>query len=266
MPHDSIQLRLGQRRELRAFHVHVGAAAMDGRADRCRRIGRHRRQIRAERVRKGDVRDNPAAEERADAPFRPIEKLIGHEDVERPVFLLRLPTALADRMRSTPSSLKPKIFARKFSSEGRIRCPAPCRARNATRLPRKRADDVRTRRIAERSRECTFFAVGQFGHVVQAAAADDANCGMRHCAVEMPRPAASAPRGCPAGDGRIVREEYQRLAASASSSNAFLAASDVHRIQIEAQDPRVRQVRSGRHADRRRKPLASPPDSIQIIW
>ena len=49
---------------------------------------------------------------------------------------LRLPTALADRMYSTPSIFMPKMLARKFSSEGSSRCPAPCRARNATRLPR----------------------------------------------------------------------------------------------------------------------------------
>src|SRR5438132_3105880 len=48
---------------------------------------------------------------------------------------LRLPTADAEISRSMPSSLNPKIFARKFSSDGRIRWPAPCRARNATRLP-----------------------------------------------------------------------------------------------------------------------------------
>src|SRR5258706_8652967 len=48
---------------------------------------------------------------------------------------LRLPTALAERMYSTPSVLSPKMFALKFSSDGEIRWPAPWRARNATRFP-----------------------------------------------------------------------------------------------------------------------------------
>src|SRR5262245_36819379 len=48
----------------------------------------------------------------------------------------RLPTALADTIRSTPSSLNAKILARKLSSDGRIRWPTPWRARKATRLPR----------------------------------------------------------------------------------------------------------------------------------
>ncbi len=41
------------------------------------------------------MRDEAAAEERADAAFRAIEELIGHEDVERPVLLLEA----ADRAR-----------------------------------------------------------------------------------------------------------------------------------------------------------------------
>ncbi len=69
----------------------------------------------------------------------------------------------------------PKMFARKFSSDGIRRCPAPWRARNATRLPRSvpitYGPDGSPNGVVER----LLFAVGQFGHVVQAAAADDAN-------------------------------------------------------------------------------------------
>ena len=46
-------------------------------------------------MRERDVRDEPAAEERADAPLRAIEELIGHDDVERLVLLLQA----ADRAR-----------------------------------------------------------------------------------------------------------------------------------------------------------------------
>src|SRR5688572_2460073 len=48
----------------------------------------------------------------------------------------RLPTALAEMIRSTPSILNPNILARKLSSDGSRRWPAPCLARNATRFPR----------------------------------------------------------------------------------------------------------------------------------
>ena len=60
---------------MRAFHVDVGAAAMDGGPDGLRAVGGRRRQIRADRMRKGDVRDEAAAEKRADAALRAIEKL-----------------------------------------------------------------------------------------------------------------------------------------------------------------------------------------------
>jgi hypothetical protein len=46
-----------------------------------------------------------------------------------------LPTADADRIHSAPSSLKPKMLARKFSSDGMIECRRPWRARKATGRP-----------------------------------------------------------------------------------------------------------------------------------
>src|SRR5207237_603585 len=42
-------------------------------------------------------------------------------------------------------------------------------------LPAQRADHVRPGRIAERRGDLFFLALGQFGHVVQTAAADDSD-------------------------------------------------------------------------------------------
>ena len=86
---------------------------------------------------------------------------------------LRLPTALAERIDCTPSDFIPKMLARKFSSDGPMRCPAPCRARNATRRPRSVASPYRPRRLAKRRGDMHLRAIRQFGHVVEAAAADD---------------------------------------------------------------------------------------------
>ena len=63
----SIQLRLCQRRELRALHADVGAAAMDVCANRRDGIGADLRELRTNRMRKRDVRRQAAAEKRADA-------------------------------------------------------------------------------------------------------------------------------------------------------------------------------------------------------
>ena len=87
----------------------------------------------------------------------------------------RLPTALADRMNSTPSVLNPKMLARKLSSDGQQPVPGAVPRKKRHTLAAKRADHVRGRRFAERRVDLPLFAVGQFRHVVQTAAADDTN-------------------------------------------------------------------------------------------
>src|SRR5476651_2480387 len=61
--------------------------------DRCthslRGVGDQRRQLATERMGKTHVPDDPVSEERADARLRAIEELIGHEQVERFVFLFQ---------------------------------------------------------------------------------------------------------------------------------------------------------------------------------
>ena len=61
----------------------------------------------------------------------------------------RLPTALADRMYSTPSIFIPKMLARKFSSEGEqpVAGAVPRQKRHAP--PAQRAQDERPGRVAE---------------------------------------------------------------------------------------------------------------------
>ena len=87
----------------------------------------------------------------------------------------RLPTALAERMYSTPSVLKPKMLARKFSSDGMQPVPDAVPRQEGHALAAQRADHVRRRRIAERRLDAPIFAIRQLRHVVQTAAADDAN-------------------------------------------------------------------------------------------
>src|SRR6267142_2849357 len=91
----------------------------------------------------------------------------------------RLPTALAERMYSTPSVFRPKMFARKFSSDGDRRCPAPWRARRDA-LPAQRPEQVGARRLAKRRRHRHVLAIGDAGHVIQAGPADDANLRSKH--------------------------------------------------------------------------------------
>ena len=95
-PGGAVRVRLGDRRELRPFHADVRAAPVHGRAGRVRPTSYAIvAQRPAERMREADVRDEPVAEERADAPARAIEELIGNDEIERLVVLAQA----ADRAR-----------------------------------------------------------------------------------------------------------------------------------------------------------------------
>ena len=81
---------------------------MDGGADLLRRVGRDRRQIVAERMRERDVRDDAVAEERADPSLACDRRTDPGTTMSSGLYsIFRLPTALADRMRSTPSTFMP---------------------------------------------------------------------------------------------------------------------------------------------------------------
>ena len=170
-----IQPRLGERRELRPFHVHVGPAPVHGGADVRRGVGRDGRERPAKRVREADVRDEPPAEERADAPLRAIEELVGHEDVERPVLLLeaadgaRRQQAL-DAEHLEAEDVRPVIELRRHQ-------PVPDAVARQERdaLAAQRADHVRPGRLAEGRRDRSLLAVRELRHVVETASTNDAD-------------------------------------------------------------------------------------------
>ena len=126
-------------------------------------------------MRERDVRDEAAAEEGADASLRPIEELIGHDDVERLVFLLQA----ADGARRQDALDAEHLEAVDVRAEVQLRrqdaVPDAVARQKRDALAAQRADHVRPGRIAERRRDGLLFAVGQLRHVVQAAAADDAD-------------------------------------------------------------------------------------------
>ncbi len=168
----AIQPGLGKGRKLRPFHAHVGAAAMHVRTHGGHGIGADLGELGADGMRERDVRGEAVAEERADATLRSIEKLIRHDDVERRVFLLEA----ADRARRNNPLHAKQLEAEDVRAEVELRREEPMsRAMPREKrdpLPAQRADQIRTRRIAEWGRQRLFFAVGQLGHVVQAAAAN----------------------------------------------------------------------------------------------
>ena len=88
MPHDAVELRFGERRELRPFHADVGAAAVHRRAD-C--LAPQSAAVADSVAHNGCANATCATSPRPKnvlmRPLRAIEELVGNDDVERPVFL-----------------------------------------------------------------------------------------------------------------------------------------------------------------------------------
>src|SRR5439155_18277323 len=133
------------------------------------------RQHAADRMREPDVRDQPAAEKRADASPRPIEELIWHDDVEWLVLFFEAADSARrenplDAEHLEPVNIRAEVELRWQDAMAHT---VPREKRDAA-CP-QRADHVGPRRIAKRRRDDLFFAVDQLRHVVEAAPADDSN-------------------------------------------------------------------------------------------
>ena len=257
----AVQLRLGQRRELRPFHADVGAAAVHGRADLLRRVARRSSPASPQNgCAKPTCATRPLPKNVLIRPLRAIEELIGDDDVERLVFLLQA----ADGARREDALDAEHLEAEDVGAEvqlGRqqpVAGAVPRQKRHA--LAAQRADDVRARRIAERRRDRPLFAIGQLRHVVQAAAADDADLIVRSCESDVDvrcdvrvagLPGSRAVRrqplavlaGCsrPRSPDRARRRSaYSR--SIASRDERALERQRVHRVQVVAHDPRHRRT------------------------
>ena len=175
-----IESRLGERGELRTFHVHVGPSAVHGGANGLRAVTRDLCEVAADRMREPDVRNQAAAEERADAAIGPIEELIGHEDIEGTVLFLQAANGTCGQDALDAKHLEAVDVRAKVQLGRRDAVPCAVPREEGHARAAKRGEHVGTGRFAKRRLDDAFFAVGQFGHVVQAAAANDANRRVAH--------------------------------------------------------------------------------------
>src|SRR5687768_1394995 len=143
------------------------------RADRCHRIGPDLRKLRADRMRERHVRRETAAEKCADAAVRAIEELIGHDDVERRIFVLQAANGTGRDDPVGTKQLEPEDVRAKVELRRQQAMARPVSREKCDALAAERADQIRSRRVAERRLQRFLFSVGQLGHVVQATAADD---------------------------------------------------------------------------------------------
>src|SRR4030095_15742833 len=94
-PPRAIELRFSERRELWSLHADVRAALVHGGTGLLAAVRGDAAEDLAERVSETDVSDQTSPEEATGAPFRPVEELIGDNDVRGLVLLLQA----ADRTR-----------------------------------------------------------------------------------------------------------------------------------------------------------------------
>ena len=133
-------------------------------------------QFLANRVGKGDVPDDAASEKRVfKIALGAVEKLVGQNDVARPVFFLqRADGADADDPRDAELFHRPDVGAMvQFAGQNAVAAPV-ARQKNHF-APGELAGEKFIRRRAERRFDLHPFLVGEAFDVIQAAAADDAD-------------------------------------------------------------------------------------------
>ena len=119
------------------------------------------------------VRDDAAAEKSGDAAARAIEKLVRNQEIERrQIFAQRADSA--DGNNSLGAEHFQSADVRAVVDFARREAMAAAVARQERdALPFERADHDRIGGIAERRLHADFARVGEAGHVVEPAAADD---------------------------------------------------------------------------------------------
>jgi hypothetical protein len=131
-------------------------------------------------MRKADVRGQPPAEERARPSLGAIEELIGNDDVERCVFLLQAADGAGRQDVLDPEELHAEDVGAEVELRRQDPVPGAVPREKRDAAAAQRPDQIRPRRLAERRGQRHFLAIGHAGHVVQAAAADDAYLDVFH--------------------------------------------------------------------------------------
>src|SRR5437762_9504862 len=152
------------------------------------------------------------------------------------------------------------MLARKLSSDGRMRCPTPCRARNATRLPRSVptmygpegspngvAIVFSSRSVSSAMSYRPLPPMMPISIVIRLTRTQRRQRTQRLTDRWQNRALAVRFPDVASGHRRIVREEHQNVLRYGFSRELLLRTERVHRIEVAAHDPRVRRVRRRRH-------------------
>src|SRR5205814_10123021 len=122
-----------------------------------------------------DVRHQTAAEKRRDASFRPVEELVGNQQIERTIYVFQR----ADRARREDVLHAKLLEAEDVGAEVQLAwkdaMSDSVTGEKGHLLTAQGAGHVGGRWFAEGSGKSFFAAAGQLRHVVETAAANDAD-------------------------------------------------------------------------------------------
>ena len=157
-----------------SMHTYV-PPLVDCRAGRAGRRERDVTQRPAERMGETHMGDEAVAEEGRHASLRSIEELIRDHEVERFVLFLETPHR-ARREDVLDAKQLEAVDVRAEIELGREQpVPRAMTREEGDALAAERSEHVRRGRRPERCLDAALFPIGELRHVVQAAAADDAN-------------------------------------------------------------------------------------------
>ena len=135
----------------------------------------HSGQLRADRFIEAHVRDHAISKKCGDAVARAVEKLIGNQKVQRFQFLLQGADGAHGNNSLDAHLLHGVNVGAVVDFRGSEAMPARVPRQEGHAFPFQRSDHQSVGRIAERRFEAHFARLFEAGHVVEAAAADDAD-------------------------------------------------------------------------------------------
>ena len=176
----AIEIGFGERRELRTFHGEIGAAGGAGDAFLGRRLGQGADEPRADRMGERDVRHEAVAEKAFVARMRPVDELVGEDEMAGRQLLAE---RAAGRDRDHVGDARPlqRVDIGAVIDRGRRMDMAAPMTRQENEIDaREPAEQKRVRRFAPGRFDRFPTGVFKPADVIDARSADDAENGFGH--------------------------------------------------------------------------------------
>ena len=211
-------MRLGAGGELRAFHADVGSAQLADDADGRAGLGGGFGDRGADRIAEGDVADDALAEEGGDAMEGAVDELVGDDEVGGLVLFFERADGGDGEDALDAELLEGVDVGAEVQLGGQDAMAAAVAGEKGDLAAFQLAENESVRGLAKGRFHGDFVHVGESGHGVKPAAADDADLRLRQCLLLFPRaiyrPArfvAGKQSSIKAGPGRRTLERRMEL-------------------------------------------------------